>query len=119
MTHPRGRGAKQVEAFLTMPATERKVSASAHNQAMSALLFLYREVLEKDLPWLTYINRSTQVRRIPSVLTKDEVAGLLAVMDGVTALLARLLCMVWAGGGLQSAVRNCGATTPARLPRCH
>ncbi len=84
-------GAKHVEAFLTMLATERKVSASTHNQALSALLFLYREVLDEDLPWLTDINRPTQVRRIPSVLTKDEVAGLLAAMDGVTALLARLL----------------------------
>jgi integron integrase len=91
MTHPRDMGAKQVEAFLTMLATERKVSASTHNQALSALLFLYREVLEEDLPWLTDINRPTQVRRIPSVLTKDEVASLLAAMDGVTALLARLL----------------------------
>ena len=91
MTHPRDMGAKQVEAFLTMLATERKVSASTHNQALSALLFLYREVLEEDLPWLTDINRPTQVRRIPSVLTKDEVAGLLSEMEGVTALLARLL----------------------------
>ena len=91
MTHPRDMGAKQVEAFLTMLATERKVSGSTHNQALSALLFLYREVLEEDLPWLTDINRPTQVRRIPSVLTKDEVAGLLAAMEGVTALLARLL----------------------------
>ena len=91
MTHPRDMGSKQVEAFLTMLATERKVSASTHNQALSALLFLYREVLQVDLPWLTDINRPTQVRRIPSVLTKDEVAGLLAAMKGVTALLARLL----------------------------
>ena len=91
MTHPRDMGAKQVEAFLTMLATERTVSASTHNQALSALLYLYREVLEEDLPWLTDINRPTQVRRIPSVLTKDEVAGLLAMMEGVTALLARLL----------------------------
>ena len=74
-----------------MLATERKVSASTHNQALSALLFLYREVLQVDLPWLTDINRLTQVRRIPSVLTKDEVAGVLAAMEGVTALLARLL----------------------------
>ena len=91
MTHPRDMGAKQVEGFLTMLATERKVSASTHNQALSALLFLYREVLEVDLPWLTDINRPTRTRRIPSVLTKEEVAGLLAVMEGETALLARLL----------------------------
>ena len=78
MTHPRDMGAKHVEAFLTMLATERKVSAYTHNQASSVLIFLYREVLEEDLPWLTDINRPTQVRRIPSVLTKVEVTGLLA-----------------------------------------
>ena len=91
MTHTRDMGAKQVENFLTMLATERKVSAATHNQALSALLFLYREVLEIDMPWLTDINRPTRTRRIPSVLTKDEVAGLLAVMEGETALLSRLL----------------------------
>jgi site-specific recombinase XerD len=91
MRHPRGMGASEVEAFLTHLATERKVSASTHNQALSAILFLYREVLAIELPWLNGINRPTQKRRIPSVLTKDEVAGLLAQMDGETALIARLL----------------------------
>ncbi|MDR7306322.1 integron integrase [Rhodoferax saidenbachensis] len=91
MRHPRDLGAPDVEAFLSMLATERKVSASTHNQALSAVLFLYREVLGIALPWLDNINRPTQKRRIPSVLTKDEVAGLLAHMDGQTALLARLL----------------------------
>ena len=62
-----------------------------HNQALSAVLFLYREVLGIDLPWLNNIGRPQQIKRIPSVLTKDEVAGLLAWMDGITALLARLL----------------------------
>ena len=84
-------GAPEIEAFLTMLATERKVSTSTHNQALSALLFLYREVLSMDLPWMDGINRPAAKRRIPSVLTKDEVAGLLAQMEGVTALLARLL----------------------------
>lgn len=91
LKHPRDMGAKEVEDFLTMLATERKVSASTHNQALSALLFLYREVLGVNLPWLDNINRPTRTRRIPSVLTKDEVAGLLAVLEGETALLARLL----------------------------
>lgn len=91
MRHPRNMGAPEVEAFLSMLATERKVSASTHNQALSALLFLYREVLSIDLPWLNDINRPTHKRRIPSVLTKDEVAGVLAQMDGQSALLARLL----------------------------
>lgn len=91
MRHPRDMAAHDVEAFLSMMANERKVSASTHNQALSAVLFLYREVLGIDLPWLSNIGRPQQTKRIPSVLTKDEVAGLLAQMDGTPALLARLL----------------------------
>jgi integron integrase len=91
MRHPREMAGPEIEAFLTMLATERKVSASTHNQALSAVLFLYREVLGVDLPWLDGINRPANNRRIPSVLTKDEVAGVLANMEGITALLARLL----------------------------
>ena len=74
-----------------MLVTERNVAASTHNQALSALLFSYRDVLEEVLSWLNDINQPTQERRIRSVLTKDEVAGLLAAVDGVTALLACLL----------------------------
>lgn len=91
MRHPREMGASEVEAFLTHLATDRKISASTHNQALSAILFLYREVLAIELPWLNGINRPAQKRRIPSVLTKDEVAGLLAQMEGEVALIARLL----------------------------
>lgn len=91
MRHPREMGTTEVEAFLSMLANERKVSSSTHNQALSALLFLYREVLNIDLPWLSNIGRPQQTKRIPSVLTKDEVAGLLAQLEGVAALLARLL----------------------------
>ena len=91
LRHPKDMGAPEVEAFLTMLATERKVSPSTHNQALSALLFLYREVLAIQLPWLDNLQRPAYHRRIPSVLTKDEVAGILGHMDGVTALLAQLL----------------------------
>jgi site-specific recombinase XerD len=91
MRHPRDLGAAEVEAFLTMLATERQVSASTHNQALSALLFLYREVLGMDLPWLNGVNRPTQKRRIPSVLTRDEVAPLFQFLDGEMTLLAKLL----------------------------
>ena len=91
MRHPRELGVTDVEAFLSMLANEGKVSVSTHNQALSALQFLYREVLGIDLPWLNNIGRPQQTKRIPAVLTKDEVAGLLAHMEGVTALLARLL----------------------------
>ena len=91
MRHPRDMGVYDIEAFLTMMANERKVSASTHNQALSAILFLYREVLNIDLPWLNNTGRPHQTKRIPPVLTKDEVASLLLQMEGTTALLARLL----------------------------
>lgn len=84
-------GAPEVEAFLSMLANERRVSASTHNQALSALLFLYREVLGIELPWMDGIKRPAPTKRIPSVLTKDEVAGVLAQMEDEPALLARLL----------------------------
>lgn len=84
-------GGAEVTQFLTMLANERRVSVSTHNQALSALLFLYREVLAINLPWLTEVQRPTRPRRIPSVLTKAEVASLLGAMDGEMALLAKLL----------------------------
>lgn len=91
MRHPRDMGVHDGEAFLSMMANERKVSASTHNQALSAILFLYREVLNIDLPWLNNIGRPHQTKRIQTVLTKDEVSSLLVQMEGTTALLARLL----------------------------
>ncbi len=91
MRHPREMGAAEVEAFLTMLATERPVSASTHNQALSALPFLYREVLGVNLPWLDGVNRPAQKRRIPSVLTQDEGVALFQFLDGEMALLAKLL----------------------------
>jgi site-specific recombinase XerD len=80
-----------VTQFLTMLANERRVSVSTHNQALSALLFLYRNVLGVNLPWLTEVQRPTRPRRIPSALTTTEVAALLSTMNGDKALLAKLL----------------------------
>lgn len=91
LKHPRDMGAKEVEAFLTMLANERRVSASTHNQALSALLFLYREVLDIDLPWLENINRPSSPKRIPSVLTESEVVAILGLLDEKMSLIARLL----------------------------
>ena len=88
MRHPRDMGTAEVEAFLNMLANERKVSASTHNQALSAILFLYREVLGIDLPWLDGVNRPAQKRRIPSVLTKEDVSTLFQFLDGGMRLLA-------------------------------
>lgn len=92
MRHPRDMGAAEVEAFLNMQANERKVSASTHSQALSAILFLYRNVLGIDLPWLDGVDRPAQKRRIPSVLTKEEVSTLFQFLDGDMRLLAQLLC---------------------------
>ena len=90
--HPRTMGAAEVQAFLSMLANERRVAAATHRQALSALLFLYREVLGVDMPWLQELGRPVPHRRIPVVLTQLEVQALLARMgDGVTGLLARLL----------------------------
>jgi integron integrase len=90
--HPRSMGQAEVEAFLTMLAHDRSVSPSTHKQALSALLFLYREVLGSDLPWMQAIGRPPQRKRIPAVLTVDEVRSLLAAIpDPTDKLTARLL----------------------------
>jgi integron integrase len=89
--HPKDMGATEVEAFLTHLTNARRVSVSTHKQALSALLFLYREVIGVDLPWMNEMARPTAPRRIPSVLTIEEVAALLSKTEGETGLLARLL----------------------------
>jgi len=89
--HPRDLGGPDVERFLTFLAVDRKVAASTQNQALSALLFLYREVLEVELPWLDGVIRARRPERRPVVLTRDEVRRLLAGLDGVHWLVASLL----------------------------
>ncbi len=89
--HPRMMGRDEVVEFLTHLASDREVSASTHKQALSALLFLYRHVLQLDLPWMTELDRPSAVRRIPAVLTPPEVMAVLSRLDGETGLLARLL----------------------------
>jgi integron integrase len=91
LRHPRELGRAEVEGFLTHLATERRVSASTHRQALSALVFLYKEVLGVDLPWMAEIGRPQAKRRLPVVLTQAEVHRVLAAMQGETGLLARLL----------------------------
>lgn len=89
--HPREMGAIEVERFLTDLAVKGQVSASTQNQALSALLFLYREVLRQDLPWMSDIRRAKEPDRLPLVLSRDEVARVLDNMGGVTWLMASLL----------------------------
>jgi integron integrase len=89
--HPRDMGAAEVEAFLTHLAVEGQVAAATQNQALSALLFLYREVLGVDLPWLDDVVRAKRPQRMPVVLSRAEVQRVLERMEGVHALLACLL----------------------------
>jgi len=89
--HPRDMGAREVQTFLTLLATRDRVAPSTQNQALSALLFLYREVLGLELPWMDEICRAKRPARLPMVLSRDEVARLLSEMDGVTRLMAVLL----------------------------
>ena len=89
--HPRDMGVVEVEAFLSTLATRDDVAASTQNQALSALLFLYREVLGIELPWMESVVRAKRPQKVPVVLSHDEVARLLAVLDGQPWLMAALL----------------------------
>jgi len=89
--HPRELGADEVEAFLSGLATDGEVAAATQNQALSALLYLYREVLRLKLPWLDRVVRAKRPRRVPTVLAREEAACLLAAMDGRPWLIASLL----------------------------
>lgn len=91
MRHPRELGAVDVESFLTHLAVTAKVAANTQNQALAAILFLYKEVLESPLPWLGSIVRAKQPAHLPVVLTRDEVRHLLAQMTGTHWLIASLL----------------------------
>lgn len=89
--HPNEMGKAEVEAFLTHLAVDRHVAASTQNQALNAVLFLYKEVLGIELPWMDDVVRVKRPARIPEVLSAPEVARLLAQLDGVYRLIASLL----------------------------
>lgn len=89
--HPAEMGAPEVEAFLTHLATTANVSASTQNLALSSILFLYKEVLAVDLPWLEGVTRAKKPQRLPVVMTRDEVRQVLAHMQGTHHLMASLM----------------------------
>jgi len=89
--HPAEMGAHEVGAFLTSLAVHDKVAASTQNQALSSLLFLYREVLGVELPWLDDVVRAKRPQHLPVVLTRDEVRAVLQRLNGVPRLMALLL----------------------------
>jgi integron integrase len=88
--HPQEMGAPEITAFLTYLAVDQNVAASTQNQALAALLFLYREVLKMD-PGPIDAVRAKKPKRLPTVLTKEEVKIIIAALSGVNALVARLL----------------------------
>lgn len=89
--HPTEMGSTEVEAFLTWLAVEGNVAAATQNQALAAILFLYREVLGTELPWMNDIARAKKPRRLPVVLTTQEVLQFLQQTGGQTGLILRLL----------------------------
>jgi site-specific recombinase XerD len=84
-------GGTQVEAFLSHLATDARVAASTQNQALSALLFLYREVLQVGLPWLDGAVRAKRPKHVPVLLTENGVRALLAQLEGTRWLVVSLL----------------------------
>ncbi len=89
--HPRDMGALEVQAFLSHLAVDRRVSPSTQNQAKAALLFLYRDLLAVDLPWLSEVVQARRQPRLPVVLTPGEVRALFDQMEGGMALVAQVL----------------------------
>lgn len=89
--HPRTLGAIEVEQFLTYLAVKKQVSASTQNQAKSAILFLYKEVLAMQLPWLENVEQAKTPKRLPVVLNREEIQSILSRLSGTHWLIASLL----------------------------
>jgi integron integrase len=89
--HPLEMGGVEVGQFFTFLATKKQVSASTQNQAFSALLFLYRDVLKKEFGWLENVERAKKPSRLPVVFTKDEVKAILSRVEGTPWLMISLL----------------------------
>jgi len=89
--HPRDMAEAEVEAFLTHLAVHGRVTSSTQNQALNAIVFLYRQVLERPLGWLDNVERAKRPSKLPVVLTREEVRAVLSRLDGTTWLMASLL----------------------------
>lgn len=91
LRHPKEMGAVEVQAFLSFLANDRKVAPSTHRQALAAILYLYKDVLNIQLPWMDEIGRPKQRVHIPVVLSRAEVAALLSALDERHLLICQLL----------------------------
>src|SRR5262245_44415993 len=86
--HPSELGADHLSAFLSNLAVHGRVAASTQNQALNAILFLYREVLKQNLPWVEDVQRAKQPQHLPVVLTRTEIKHVLAQLEGTVWLMA-------------------------------
>lgn len=89
--HPRAMGAAEVEQFLSYLAVKQNVSASKQNQALNALVFLYKEVFRIALGWLQNLERVKKPEKLPVVFSRPEVKAVMAHLDGIHWLMAQLL----------------------------
>jgi integron integrase len=89
--HPKEMGADEVSQFLSDLAVKRHVAASTQNQALSAILFLYQEVLKQDIGWIDDVVRAKKAKKLPVVLTREEVKAVLAILSGSKWVMANLL----------------------------
>ncbi len=89
--HPSELGAKEVSAFVSHLASGRQVAASTQSQALSALLFLYREVLDMQIEWVDDVERARKPQKLPVVFTREEVRAVLGRLRGEAWLMASLL----------------------------
>lgn len=113
--HPRDMGREEIEAFLSHLAVERNVAANTQNQALAALLFLYKDVLQMELPWMDGITRAKKPQKLPTVLTRSEVTRVLGCVDGTAGLIIRLL--YGSGMRVMEAVRL--RVQDLNLEKCH
>lgn len=104
--HPAELGERDISAFLTHLAVEKHVSASTQNQALASILFLYKVALERELEWLDDVVRAKRSQRLPTVLSRQEVAALFERLTGTHRLMAQLMygtgmrLMAWRRSGL-------------------
>jgi site-specific recombinase XerD len=91
LRHPKDMGAPEITDFLTHLARIGNVSAATQNQALSALLFLYQQVLKQEVGWIEEVERAKRPKRVPTVLTRDEIHKIFAHLHGMPRLMAGLL----------------------------
>lgn len=90
-THPEKLGAEEIKSFLNYLATERRVSSSTQNQALQGVLYLYKNIINKEIGWIDDIKRVARVKHLPVVYSREEVLQIIQHLDGVTSLFIKLL----------------------------